>query len=59
MRRKESLLVGIAARNINSKDHHTCFGLECLCIHVLGQSAYVYKIGLDFLCELRLEGLEL
>jgi hypothetical protein len=59
MRGKESLLVGTAARNINSEDHHTCFGSECLCIHVLGQSAYVYKIGLDCLCELRPEGLEL
>jgi hypothetical protein len=32
---KESLLVGTAARNINSEDHYTCFGSECLCMHVL------------------------
>ena len=59
LRVKEGLLVGTTARNINYEDHHTCFGSECLCIHVLVQSAYVYKIGLDFLCELRPEGLEL
>ena len=59
LRGKESLLVGTTARNINYEDHHTCFGSECLCIHVLGHSAYVYKIGLDCLGELRLEGMEL
>jgi hypothetical protein len=32
---KESLLVGTAARNINYEDHYTCFGSECLCMHVL------------------------
>jgi hypothetical protein len=31
---KDSLLVGTATRNINSEYHYTCFGLECLCIHV-------------------------
>jgi hypothetical protein len=59
MRGKEILLVGTAARNITYEDHHTCFVSEFLCIHVLGQSAYVYKIGLDCLCELRQEGLAL
>jgi hypothetical protein len=34
MRGKESLLVGTIARNINLEDHYTCFGSECLCIHV-------------------------
>jgi hypothetical protein len=33
--RKESFPVGIAARNVNFEDHYTCFGSECLCMHVL------------------------
>jgi hypothetical protein len=34
MRGKERLLVRTTARNINYEDHYTCFGLECLYIHV-------------------------
>jgi len=32
---KDNFLVGIPARNINSKYHYICFGLEFLCMHVL------------------------
>jgi hypothetical protein len=32
---KGILLGGTATRNINSEDHYTCFGSECLCMRVL------------------------
>jgi hypothetical protein len=52
---KESLLVGITAKNINSEDHYACFGLECLCMHVFfydGMPMYI-RICLDCLCILK------
>jgi hypothetical protein len=39
----ESLLVGIVARNIKFYNPCACFGMECLYMHDLGRSAYVYK----------------